>query len=152
MITTEIKERFIILRAENKSYSQIIKDLSISKSSCIKLNKELNKEISQAKTDNLLQLYNSFYMTKEAKIKNLGKTLKKIDKAIESIDFTALSPKDLLELKLKYFHALQEEYIPLETENNFNDNEIKIIIDSQENRIKEFNKLMGYVETVEEAY
>lgn len=113
MIPVEIKEQFVILRAENKSYSQIIKQLSISKSSCIKLSKELNSEIAQARADNLQKLYNTYSMTKEARIKNLGKTLKSIDKALEAVDFTALSPKDLLELKLKYSNALQEEYIPI---------------------------------------
>lgn len=113
MIPVEIKEQFVILRAENKSYSQIIKQLSISKSSCIKLSKELNSEIAQARADNLQKLYNTYSMTKEARIKNLGKTLKSIDKALETVDFTALSPKDLLELKLKYSNALQEEYIPI---------------------------------------
>lgn len=155
MITTETKEQFIILRAENKSYSQITKTLSISKSSCIKLSKELNSEIAQARADNLQKLYNSYAMTKEARIKNLGKTLKEIDKALEAVDFTSLSPKDLLELKLKYSNALQEEFIPItpeiEIDSNTTDNEIKIIIDDSESRLKEFNKLMGYSETPEEA-
>lgn len=205
MIPVEIKEQFVILRAENKSYSQIIKQLSISKSSCIKLSKELNSEIAQARADNLQRLYNTYSMTKEARIKNLGKTLKNIDKALEAVDFTALSPKDLLELKLKYSNALQEEYIPItacrsieandsyieqlkdlleqqrdfraqfsslgltdyelktelllldkirkaeiETGSSESDNELRIVIEdkdkmlSTEERLHEFNKLMGY--------
>ncbi len=206
MIPVEIKEQFVILRAENKSYSQIIKQLSISKSSCIKLSKELNSEIAQARADNLQKLYNTYSMTKEARIKNLGKTLKSIDKALEAVDFTALSPKDLLELKLKYSNALQEEYIPItacrsieandnyieqlknlleqqrdfrnsfdlgggltdyelktelllldkirkaeiETGSSESDNELRIVIEDKdrmyttEERLAEFNKLMGY--------
>lgn len=136
MIPVEIKEQFVILRAENKSYSQIIKQLSISKSSCIKLSKELNSEIAQARADNLQKLYNTYSMTKEARIKNLGKTLKSIDKALEAVDFTALSPKDLLELKLKYSNALQEEYIPItacrsiEANDNYID-QLKKILDNR---------------------
>ena len=145
-------------------------------------------------------------MTKEARIKNLGKTLKSIDKALEAVDFTALSPKDLLELKLKYSNALQEEYIPItacrsieandnyieqlknlleqqrdfrnsfdlgggltdyelktelllldkirkaeiETGSSESDNELRIVIEDKdkmyttEERLAEFNKLMGY--------
>ena len=136
MIPVEIKEQFVILRAENKSYSQIIKQLSISKSSCIKLSKELNSEIAQARADNLQKLYNTYSMTKEARIKNLGKTLKSIDKALEAVDFTALSPKDLLELKLKYSNALQEAYIPItacrsiEANDNYID-QLKKILDNR---------------------
>lgn len=113
MITTETKEQFIILRAENKSYTQIIKQLNISKSSCIKLSKELNNEIAQARADNLQKLYNTYSMTKEARIKNLGKNLKAIDKALENIDYSSIAPEKLLDFKLKYSQALKEEYIPI---------------------------------------
>lgn len=123
MLTTEIKQRFILLRAENKSYSQIIKELNISKSSCIKLSKKLNSEIAQAKADRLQSLYNDYFMTKEARIQHLGETLKNIDKALEKADLSSLSPKDLLDYKLKYSQALKEEYIPVIMDQPLEDNE-----------------------------
>ena len=123
MLTTEIKQRFILLRAENKSYSQIIKELNISKSSCIKLSKKLNSEIAQAKADRLQSLYNDYFMTKEARIQHLGETLKNIDKALEKADLSSLSPKDLLDYKLKYSQALKEEYIPVIMDQPIEDNE-----------------------------
>lgn len=123
MLTTEIKQRFILLRAENKSYSQIIKELNISKSSCIKLSKKLNSEIAQAKADRLQGLYNDYFMTKEARIQHLGETLKNIDKALEKADLSSLSPKDLLDYKLKYSQALKEEYIPVIMDQPIEDNE-----------------------------
>lgn len=113
MIATETKERFILLRAENKSYSQIVDQLHISKSSCIKLSKELNYEIAQAKAEKLRGLYKEYAMTKEARIKNLGETLKAIDKALGKADLDSLSPRELLDFKLKYSQALKEEYIPI---------------------------------------
>lgn len=123
MLTTEIKQQFILLRAENKSYSQIIKELNISKSSCIKLSKKLNNEIAQAKADRLQSLYNDYFMTKEARIQHLGETLKNIDKALEKADLSSLSPKDLLDYKLKYSQALKEEYIPVIIDQPIEDNE-----------------------------
>lgn len=123
MLTTEIKQQFILLRAENKSYSQIIKELNISKSSCIKLSKKLNSEIAQAKADRLQSLYNDYFMTKEARIQHLGETLKNIDKALEKADLSSLSPKDLLDYKLKYSQALKEEYIPVIMDQPIEDNE-----------------------------
>ena len=123
MLTTEIKQQFILLRAENKSYSQIIKELNISKSSCIKLSKKLNSEIAQAKADRLQSLYNDYFMTKEARIQHLGETLKNIDKALEKADLSSLSPKDLLDYKLKYSQALKEEYIPVVMDQPREDNE-----------------------------
>lgn len=112
MIDIETKEKFILLRAENKSYSQISKALGISKDTCIKLNTELESRIAEIKQDNLQQLYNSYYMTKEARIKKLGSSLKKIDTAIENADFSSISTEKLLELKLKYNQALKEEFTP----------------------------------------
>lgn len=123
MLTTEIKEQFILLRAENKSYSQIVDQLHISKSSCIKLSKELNSEIAQRKADRLQSLYNDYFMTKEARIQHLGETLKNIDKALEKADLSSLSPRDLLDFKLKYSQALKEEFIPVSIEQPIEENE-----------------------------
>lgn len=123
MLTTEIKEQFILLRAENKSYSQIVDKLHISKSSCIKLSKELNSEIAQRKADRLQGLYNDYFMTKEARIKNLGETLLKIDNALMDADLSELSPRELLDFKLKYSQALKEEFIPVSTEQPIEVNE-----------------------------
>lgn len=123
MLSNEIKEQFILLRAENKSYSQIIKELHISKSSCIKLSKKLNSDIAQAKADRLQALYNAYFMTKEARIQHLGETLLKIDRALDKADLSSLSPKDLLDYKLKYSQALKEEYIPVVMDQPIEDNE-----------------------------
>lgn len=123
MLSNEIKEQFILLRAENKSYSQIIKELHISKSSCIKLSKKLNSDIAQAKADRLQALYNAYFMTKEARIQHLGDTLLKIDRALDKADLSSLSPKDLLDYKLKYSQALKEEYIPVVMDQPIEDNE-----------------------------
>lgn len=112
MIDNETKEKYILLRAENKSYSQISKALGISIDSCYKLNAEFENRIAELKADNMQQLYNKYYMTKEARIKNLGSSLNKIDKAIEQADFSGISPEKLLDLKLKYSQALKDEFTP----------------------------------------
>ena len=112
MIDNETKEKFIMLRADNKSYSQIMKTLGIGKNSCVELNKELSDRIAELKADNLQELYNNFYMSKEARIKKLGSSLKKIDKAIEKADFNSIPLDKLLDFNLKYTQALKEEYTP----------------------------------------
>lgn len=111
----EKKNNFILLRAKGKSYTEITKELEISKGTCTEWEKELKQQIADKKAEELESLYNCYYMTKEAKIKELGETLKKIDKAIEQADFSNTSTEKLLELKLKYQEALQAEYIPLPT-------------------------------------
>lgn len=110
MIDENTKQQFVLMRAENKSYTQIMKAIPIGKNKCIELNRELSSQIAEQKAENLASLYNSYYMTKEARIKNLGTSLKKIDIAIEKADFSGIAPDKLLDLKLKYTQALKSEY------------------------------------------
>ncbi len=110
MIDDITKQKFITLRAENKSYTQIMEALQICKSSCIKLNAELRAEIAAQRADQLQDLYDQYQMTKEARIKKLGSTLQQIDAALEEINFAGIAPDKLLDYKLKYERALKDEY------------------------------------------
>lgn len=51
-------------------------------------------------------------MEEEARIKALGKVLNKIDDAIDDADFSAMTPTQLLDARLKYQKALSNEYVP----------------------------------------
>lgn len=107
----ELKEQFIELRAEGKSYSTISKELHISKSTCTKWEQDFSEAIAKLKADQLNGLYEQFYMSKAARIKKLGTTLQKIDTALDSIDLKSVEPSKLLDFKLKYTEALKAEYI-----------------------------------------
>ena len=106
----ELKRKFIELRAEGKSYREIGVELGISKSSCQKWEKDLAAEIAALKREQLRELYDSYHMTKEARIKNLGDTLAKIDAALATADLSEADPTRLLDFKLKYTEALKGEY------------------------------------------
>ena len=111
MKPAEKKEQFIILRAAGKSYAAISKELEISKSTCTKWERELEDNIAELKAESLEQLYNSYYMTKEARIEKLGQTLQGINDALDGADLAELPPEKLLDFKLKYTQALKDEYI-----------------------------------------
>lgn len=111
----EDKTEFIRLRAEGKSYAAISEELHISKDTCSKWEKELKSEIAELKKEQLNDLYNSYYMTKEARIKKLGETLEDIEQALSNIDLSEMPPEKLLDFKLKYTEALKDEYIPTAT-------------------------------------
>ncbi len=111
MLDTLTKEQFITLRAENKSYTQIMKELQIGKNSCIKLNAELRHDIAAKKAERIQELQQQYQMAKEARIKKLGSTLQRIDAALEMADFSEMAPERLLDYKLKYERALKEEYV-----------------------------------------
>lgn len=109
----EERDLFVVMRAGGKSYSAITKELHISKATCTKWDRELQEQISERKADQLEGLYEAYFMTKEARIKRLGETLKKVDAALEKVSFADMPPDKLLDYKLKYIQALKEEYICL---------------------------------------
>ena len=107
----EIKKEYVRLRAEGKSYSVIAEQLHISKSTCTKWERELSAQINELKRAEFQELFESYGMTKEARIKKLGDTLEKIEDAIAKADFSTVDPAKLLDFKLKYTEALKGEYI-----------------------------------------
>lgn len=107
----EQKQEYIRLRAEGKSYSFIADKLHISKSTCSNWEKELGAEIAQLKQEELNSLYDSYHMKKEARIKQLGDTLDRVEDALAKTDLTEVAPEKLLDFKLKYTEALQKEYV-----------------------------------------
>lgn len=106
-----MKKQYIQLRAEGKSYSAIAEQLHISKSTCANWEQELKNQIDELKRAELAELCEIYGMTKEARIRNLGDTLGKIDEAIARADFSMIDPAKLLDFKLKYTEALKGEYV-----------------------------------------
>ena len=110
MKSADKKREFIRLRAEGKSYRAIEQETGISRSTCSEWEKELSSEISALRQESLNELYASYGMAKEARIRRIGDTLRRIDEALNEADLTKLSPERLLDFKLKYSAALREEY------------------------------------------
>ena len=112
MKSNDIKSKFISMRGEGKSYSAICEALEISKATCSEWEKAFAAQIADLKEKELEALYEKYYMTKEARIKKLGKTLNKINEALSAVDFSKKLPQDklkLLDFKLKYTEALKAE-------------------------------------------
>lgn len=121
----EQKTEFIRLRAEGKSYSAIAEQLHVSKGTCTAWERELKGAIADLKQEQLNELYDSYYMTKEARIKKLGKTLNGINAALDEADLSQIPPEKLLEYKLKYTEALKGEYTGSGTPYQFSANKIE---------------------------
>lgn len=113
MLSNEKKLKFIELRAAGLSYEKIGKELHISKVTCVKLENEFAEQISSLKAEQLTELYDNYFMTREARIKKLGGTLSRIDEALSEADLSEMPPDKLLDYKLKYEEALKDEYIPI---------------------------------------
>jgi len=106
----EQRTEFIRLRAEGRSLRAIAEEIGVSKSTLSEWEKELRAEVDRLRAENLEELYSSYGMAKEARIRRIGETLRRIDTALDAVDLSALSPEKLLDYKLKYQAALKEEY------------------------------------------
>ena len=106
----EQRAEFIRLRAEGKSLRAVAAEIGVSKSTLSDWEKQLRAEVASLRAENLEELYSSYGMAKEARIRRLGDTLRRIDTALEEVDLSELSPEKLLDFKLKYSAALAEEY------------------------------------------
>ena len=109
----EMKLEFIRLRAEGQSYDKIAEALHISKATCTAWERELKADISRLQQEQLNELYTSYGMAKEARIRRIGDTLRRLDDALREVDLTAIAPEKLLDFKLKYAQALKEEFTGL---------------------------------------
>lgn len=113
MVSASKRFQFIRMKAEGKSNAQIARELHVSESTASRFSHELEGEIAHYKADQLQELYDAFHMTREARIRQLGGILARIDDALEGTDLSAVPPEKLLDMRLKYAAALKDEYIPL---------------------------------------
>jgi hypothetical protein len=97
------------MRAEGKSFTAICEKLNIAKSTCSEWEKAFNVQIAELKQQELETLYETFFMTKEARIKKLGETLNRINETLSNADLSKLPLDKLLDYKLKFTEALKEE-------------------------------------------
>jgi hypothetical protein len=111
METTELKERFVELRAKGYSFDKIAQELGKAKQTLIDWSKELQDEIANLKALELEALYEKFYLLKEHRLQNLGGILTKLKTEVESRDLSEVPTDKLLDLLLKYDSQVKEEMI-----------------------------------------
>ena len=110
MKTADKKLEYIRLRAEGKSYRTIEAETGISRSTCSEWEKTLSQDIARLRQENLETLYNEYGMMREARIRRIGETLRRIDAAIDEKPISGLPLDKLLDFKLRYSAALRDEY------------------------------------------
>lgn len=107
----ELKTRFIELRAKGLSYQKISKRLKVSKSTLANWSAELEGEIASLRAMELEALYETYFLAKEGRIRLLGEQLKEIQAELKTRTLDQVSTEKLLDMELKIFQALKEEYV-----------------------------------------
>jgi len=111
METTEIRQKFIELRARGYSYDKIASQLKKSKQTLIDWGHEYKEEIANIKATELEALQEEFYLLKEHRIRAFGEILGKLKKEIDSRDLKNISTDRLIDLYSKYYLLLKEEIV-----------------------------------------
>ena len=107
----EIRAQFVELRAKGWSYLKIAKKLKVSKNTLASWGAELDGDIASLRAVEMEALHEKYFMTKEARIQLLGEQLKEIKAELKRRGLEAVSTEKLLEMELKYYQALQAEYV-----------------------------------------
>lgn len=123
----ELKHEFIELRAKGWSYSRIARRLKVSKSTLSNWRSELEADIASLRAMELDALYERYYMHKEGRIKQLGGQMKAILKELKSRDLSEVSTDKLLDILLKFYAVLQEEYSELKPLSDAEISELKAL-------------------------
>lgn len=111
MKTTEIKHKFIVLRAKGLSFAKISKKMKISRQTLIDWNKIFESEIANLKSMELEELNVKFYLHRVARIESFGNILKKLKTELQDRNLTDIGTDKLLELFLKYDKKINEVII-----------------------------------------
>lgn len=110
---TDLKERFIELRAAGLSYSDIAAELDVSKPTLIAWGKELLKEVANARTLRLDELFEKYAVAKAKRIEVFGKRLEAILTELDSRPLNDVPTATLLKLVLEYGDHLKGEAFSL---------------------------------------
>lgn len=126
----DLKQQFIILRAQGHSLAKIAKQLGKCRQTLSNWNSDLQEEIANAKAIELEALFEECLLTKEYRVKEMSKLLEKINGELEKRDLSTVSDDKLIDLKLKIGERLRDEIF-----------EPKIVSD-QEIKIQKTNRML----------
>ena len=107
------KERFIELRAENRSYADIADILKVSKTTLIAWAKDLEIDIQNARTLRMVELFEKYAVAKTKRIETFGERLNAMLAELDKRNLENVPTSILLGLALKYGESLRNEYEPL---------------------------------------
>ncbi len=107
----ELKENFIRLRAQGFSYAKIAERLGVAKSTLANWNADLEAEIASARAMELEALQEEYFLLKEKRISLLGEQLRRLRDELETRDLSEVATEKLLELQLRYYASLKEEFV-----------------------------------------
>jgi hypothetical protein len=112
----DLKDRFVELRAEGRSYADVAALLGISKPTAIAWGREVREEVEKARTLRKAELVDRFLVSREKRLAAFGKRLDAILAELDKRDLKDVKTDVLLTLALKYGERMAAEAEPLALE------------------------------------
>ena len=109
----ELRERFVELRAEGRSYNDCAELLTVSKPTLLAWARELQAEIANAKALRLDTLFELYLVGKAKRVETFGKRLQAILTELDKRDLADVPTPLLLKLALDYGQQLRDEAEPI---------------------------------------
>ena len=111
MKNADEKERFVELRAEGRSYADIAVALKISKPTLIAWGKDLQKEISNARTLRMDELFEKYAVAKSKRVEVFGERLEAIMDELKRRNLGDVPTTTLFKMALEYGHIVTGKQI-----------------------------------------
>lgn len=109
VIDLKQKERFIELRAKGVPYRRIADEINVSEPTLVKLGKELEIEVNNAKALEKELLQEEYFVSWAQRVQLIGGRLKSIRDELDKRDYTDVSSEKLMELEMKYIALLKQD-------------------------------------------
>jgi transcriptional regulator with XRE-family HTH domain len=109
MKSLDIKEQFVELRAEGKSYDVIAEALGVSKQTLISWSKDLAEEINNLKAVTIDAIQEKYLANKQARVEMFGIMLRKVREELEKRDLSDIPTSQLTEILFKFSNNLRQE-------------------------------------------
>ena len=116
MKTNEVEnqQRFILLRAEGRTFAHIAEELQVSKPTLINWSRKFHSEIQNQRAIFAESLKEKWLATRQERVASLGEYLHKIEAELSKRDLTALSTGQLFHFAAALRREIQKETGPLE--------------------------------------
>ncbi len=106
------RQRFIELRAEDKSFRSIEKEIGTDRRTLARWGSEFKEEIENLKAIKLEALREEYQLTTHARIEFVGGQLKRLKEELARRDLSDIPTPKLVELVLKMSASLSAEFPP----------------------------------------
>lgn len=111
--TTDQQDRFIELRAKGVPYSEIEKEIGVSKPTLIKWGKELQLDIGNRKALEWEYLQEKYFVSKKKRLEILGEQLLNVKEELAKRDLSEVSTEKLFDIQMKLTEKLKAEEVEI---------------------------------------